>query len=96
MAKKLTLNNKSLLMLRNEIDQLDHELITLLSQRMKVVVQVGLWKREHGVIPLDKDRWQKVVDSRRKIAKKNNIDPDFIEEILNLIHQHALEIERKK
>jgi chorismate mutase len=96
MTKKTITDNTSLESLRDEIDQLDHALIKLLSQRMNVVVQVGQWKKNHGVVPLDNDRWQKVLDSRKALAIQNNLNSHFVETIFEAIHHQALEIEHEK
>jgi chorismate mutase len=93
---KTNVTHKSLVTLRNEIDKLDQKLIKLLAARMDIVVQVGQWKQKHNVVPLDQSRWQEVIDSRKLIARQNNLDQNLVEEIFELIHQQALLIERQK
>lgn len=85
--------NEKLIKLRQQIDEIDHKLIELLSQRMKLVTQVGMYKKNNHIPPLDTARWQQVVESRKKWAIECGLSPSFIEEIFDLLHEQALVIE---
>ncbi len=47
---------------RNQIDQIDQQLIELLEARFAVTKQVGDYKREHQVPVLNSDREQQIID----------------------------------
>ncbi len=47
---------------RNQIDQIDQQLIALLDARFTVTKQVGEYKREHGVPVLNQNREQQIID----------------------------------
>jgi chorismate mutase len=87
------MNKVQLNQLRDQIDQVDQQIISLLAKRMEVVDQVGKLKKQYQVKPLDASRWQQVVDARRQWAEDNQLNPDLIEKIWDLIHDQALEIE---
>lgn len=87
-------HNKSLEQLREEIDKLDSELVSLLAKRIKVVEVVGRYKAQHGLQPLDNKRWQSVLESRIALGKKFGLRSDFIRSILNAIHKQSLLIQK--
>jgi len=80
--------------LRKQIDILDKELIRTLSERMSIVKKIGEYKKEHNLEPLDEKRWSEVLESRKKWARKMELDEEFIEEIFNTIHTKSIDIEK--
>ena len=81
--------------LRKQIDEIDSLIINLLAKRMKVVEEVGRLKKKHHIPPLDPARWQRVLNSKMKKAKSLGLDPEMVKKIYNIIHDYALEIEKK-
>ncbi|PIV38208.1 hypothetical protein COS31_00610 [Candidatus Roizmanbacteria bacterium CG02_land_8_20_14_3_00_36_15] len=81
--------------LRKIIDEIDGLIVNLLAKRMKVVKKVGLFKKRHNLPPLDPTRWQQVLNSKMEKAKSLGLDPEMVKKIYNIIHNQALEIEKK-
>lgn len=79
---------------RNQIDQIDAELIELLAQRFEVVKKVWEYKKLNNLPPLQPGRWQEVLNSKKKLAEEKGISPVFIENIWNEIHEYALTLEK--
>ena len=79
--------------LRRRIDELDKELLELLARRMAVVREVGTYKHAHRIDPLDRTRWDEVIKDRLVLAESLGLSETFVNELYELIHQHALEIE---
>ncbi|HWY80041.1 MAG TPA: chorismate mutase [Candidatus Sulfotelmatobacter sp.] len=86
--------NKTLENLRKEIDILDEELLNILAKRMDIVYKVGKLKKEQGIPPLDKTRWQQIVDRIIETAKKKNIPETSVKIIYEEIHKAALSLEK--
>ncbi len=67
--------------LRQEINQIDDELVVLLEKRMKLVNQVATYKQETGKVVLDTKREEvilgRVVDHVENPAYKNTILATF-------------------
>jgi len=80
--------------LRKKIDRLDMQLLTVLQERMRVVVDVGKLKALHNIPPLDAKRWQSVLESRLLQAEAFGLHKEFITRILDTIHDEALRIEK--
>jgi chorismate mutase len=81
--------------LRIELDQIDQELIKLLAIRMKIVTEVGKWKKANNYPVLDPSRWDKVLSSKIALGKNEGLSPGMIADIWNRIHEEALDIEMK-
>ncbi len=68
--------------LRDQIDEVDKQMIDLLVRRLKLVEQVGEVKSEHGLPIYAPDREAAMLASRREEAEKKGIPPQLIEDIL--------------
>lgn len=79
---------------RNNIDQIDTQIIELLAKRFEVVKKVWEYKKKNNLPPLQLERWQQVLFSKKELAKQYWINPDFIEKIWNEIHDYALYLEK--
>lgn len=80
---------------RSQIDTIDTQIIQLLGERFHVVEEIGKYKKQHKMQPLQASRWQEVLYSRMQMAEKNGIDPKWIQEIWEEIHQYALKLENR-
>lgn len=81
--------------LRDQIDEIDQQLIKLLVQRMQVVQQVGAYKKAHGIEPLDVKRFQQVLESKIEQGSKLGLSESLITDIYERIHYEALMLEEK-
>lgn len=75
---------------RLEIDQLDDQLFSLLSRRMRVVERIGRIKRENGVTILQRRRWGEIVENLTGRAAALNLSRDFIRTVLDAIHMESI------
>jgi len=86
---------KPLETLREEIDAIDNEIITLIAKRLRVVSDIGKVKKEKNIPPLDANRWEKVLQKITQKAKENNVPVELVEKIYREIHHTALSIQKK-
>ncbi|NLS12226.1 bifunctional chorismate mutase/prephenate dehydrogenase [Vibrio sp. SM6] len=68
--------------LRDQIDSVDKQILTLLAQRLALVEQVGEVKSRHGLPIYAPDREAAMLASRREEAQKLGVPPQLIEDIL--------------
>ncbi len=80
---------------RNEIDDLDNQLLETLKARLGVVHKIANYKKENKMTILQQDRWQKILEKSREKAANLSIDEDFIESIFKSIHQNSI-LEQEK
>lgn len=66
---------------RQEIDQIDHEIIQLLDQRLELVKQVGAYKRQSNVAVLDQKRESEIMMKIQKGQLNNE------QEIMDIYQQ---------
>ncbi len=81
---------KELTMLRNQIDDIDDEIIQLLSDRMGISKQIAYIKKSTNMSIFQIDRWKTLLDSILKNAKTYDLDNDFVKEIYEIIHQESI------
>ncbi len=68
--------------LRDQIDEVDKQMLELLAKRLSLVEQVGEVKSRHGLPIYAPDREAAMLASRREEAAKKGIPPQLIEDIL--------------
>jgi len=81
--------------LRKEIDQCDHQLLTILFNRMEMVKKVGEYKQKHNIPALDQDRWDAAQQARLSHSQKIGLDPQLTRDLFDCIHLHALRLEEE-
>jgi len=81
--------------LREEINEVDEQLVRILAKRMDIVKEIGKLKKENNLSALDEKRWQEVLERTLENAKKYTVSEDLIKKIYEKIHATALEIEKK-
>ncbi len=77
--------------LRNQIDSIDQQMLELLSQRMKVVEEIGKYKSKNEVTILQLRRWEKIISTRVKLGKKLGLTEDFVKKLLQLVHKESIQ-----
>ncbi len=76
--------------LRQEIDNIDKQLLKYLAKRMNISKQVWIHKKEKWIQPLQSLRRNEVLDNKKEKWKKLWLNEKFIENIRNSIHQESL------
>lgn len=80
---------------RNEIDNIDKEIIRLLSTRFEYVKEVVKYKDGTAKGIEAADRKAAVFRSRREWAEQCGLNPDIIEDIYTRLIQYFIEEEKK-
>ena len=80
--------------LREEIDLLDNELLSLFAKRFKFIEDAALIKNDINEIR-DNARIEKIVSRVRGLAKTNNLSEDIIEELWRFIIELSIKHEKK-
>lgn len=77
--------------LRSSIEYIDHQLIDLLSYRMKIVEDIATVKKKHNMTILQEDRWRHLSGRHIEKAGLSNLDGQFINELFKLIHLASID-----
>ncbi|MBE9469430.1 MAG: bifunctional 3-deoxy-7-phosphoheptulonate synthase/chorismate mutase type II [Bacteroidetes bacterium] len=76
---------------RDQIDSIDTQLIELLAQRMEIVKQIGVYKKNNDVTILQLSRWEKIINSRINFGLKLGLSEKLIKKIMQLIHKESIQ-----
>ena len=82
-------------LLRNEIDVIDDNLISLLGKRMEYVKEIGVWKRDQNISLLQLERWKKILFTRLRKSEEIHLSRQFMRAIFELIHEEALRVQEE-
>ncbi len=78
---------------RNEIDQLDDELLHLLQKRLSYSEKIGELKKEKQVSIFQPDRWKYILDEMNRKGSALGINPGFIRNLFIQIHDESIRIQ---
>lgn len=76
--------------LRHEIDKIDAELIDILAKRMKIVEEIGQYKKENNITVLQIRRWADIIFDRLNIGSKLGLNKEFLLHMLQLVHKESI------
>ncbi|XBC37510.1 MAG: chorismate mutase [Buchnera aphidicola (Meitanaphis microgallis)] len=83
-------STSTLLKLRNIINTLDKDLITLLAKRKTTVIQIAKTKIEQNYPIRDIEREQLLLKNLTIFGKKNNLDDKYIYDLFNIIIKDSI------
>jgi len=83
--------NSKLSALREDIDNLDKDLVALLAKRMEVARQIGQFKKENDIQILQAGRWEEITATRKAEGVAGNLSESFLETYLKAIHQESID-----
>ena len=78
--------------LRNRIDEIDYQIIELLSKRNYISKEVGEYKRKHNLDGEDIKRFDSMLFNRISYADDLGIDSLFIKRLFSVVHANSLDI----
>lgn len=76
--------------LRQRLSEVDRELVALIAQRQRIVAEVGAHKIENAVPTRDYEREKEVIKFARQRALDLRVDPDTIEQVMQLLIRSSL------
>lgn len=81
---------ESLTELRQQIDQIDDDLLAILAKRMRVSREIGQYKKEHNMPILQTIRYGQILDKRIEEAEKLEVGAPFMKKVLEAIHEESI------
>jgi chorismate mutase len=79
--------------LREQINYLDEELISLISNRMKVVKEIGNIKKESNVTILQSGRYSEIIERALKKAKQVELSEEFMKTYMEAVHIESIRVQ---
>ena len=85
-----------LLKLRQQIDQLDDELMSILGQRMRIADMIGDYKKENSITILQTKRWNEILERAFKKGEHLGLSKEFITKYFNAVHLESIAHQTKR
>lgn len=89
-VKPNNINLTDLEELRYQIDKYDHDLLEILSKRMKSAAKIGEYKKNNNMTILQANRWDIILNSRLKKGLSLDLSEKMIKSIFKTIHQESI------
>jgi chorismate mutase len=77
--------------LRAQVDRLDHDLLELMSQRLKLSHRLGTLKKEYDLPILQPKRWEQILETRHREGASMGLNLSFLNKWLQLMHQESIQ-----
>ncbi|MFZ9387205.1 MAG: chorismate mutase [Chitinophagaceae bacterium] len=81
--------------LRQQINQLDDELMQILSRRMRVAEQIGDYKRQNNITILQTGRWNEIIERACQSGEKLGLSREFITRYFDAVHMESINHQKK-
>jgi chorismate mutase len=79
--------------LREKIDHLDQELIDVLATRLKLIEEIGEYKKENNVTIFQLERWNEIIQTRPEWGRQSNLGIEFVRELYRVIHDESIRVQ---
>ncbi len=83
-------STEGIVQLRKQIDELDNQLMELLSKRMRVCREIGYYKKEHNMTVLQTSRYNEILDKRGAQGALCGMASDFVAKVFEGIHEESV------
>ncbi len=81
--------------LRQQINQLDDELMQILGQRMRIAEQIGQYKKDNNITILQTNRWNEIIERATKKAAQIGLSREFITRYFDAVHMESINHQKK-
>ncbi|MFT3981014.1 MAG: chorismate mutase [Ferruginibacter sp.] len=81
--------------LREQINHIDDELLTLIGQRMKIADKIGEYKRDNNVTILQTNRWNEILDRAVRRGETLGLSKEFIIRYFDAVHLESISHQNK-
>ena len=81
--------------LREQINQIDDELLALIGQRMKIADRIGKYKRENNITILQTHRWNEILAKAFVKGELLGLSKDFITKYFDAVHLESISHQNK-
>ncbi|MDX1476651.1 MAG: chorismate mutase [Saprospiraceae bacterium] len=75
---------------RDEIDEIDNDLLYTLSRRFRVLEDIARIKKDHDMQILQPERWNQLINNIGRMAEELDLDAQVVQEIYKQIHHQSM------
>ena len=81
--------------MRQQINQLDDELLLLLGQRMKVAEKIGQYKKDNNITILQTNRWNAILERAFAKGEQLGLSKEFVTKYFDAVHMESINHQNK-
>ncbi len=81
--------------LRQQINQIDDELMQMLGRRMQIAEQIGNYKRDNNITILQPTRWHEIIEKAFVKGEKMGLSREFISSYFDAVHMESINHQKK-
>jgi chorismate mutase len=81
--------------MRQQINQLDDELLQVFSTRMKVAQKIGEYKKNNDITILQTNRWNEILDRAVSKGNKLGLSDEFVTKYMDAVHMESINQQNK-
>ncbi len=93
-AEKKDQTEKQLAELRALIDDKDHELLELLAERLQMVEEIGIIKKDNKISILQPERKNDISTDRKEKGTALGLKTEFVDKLFSILHQESVNIQQ--
>ncbi len=76
--------------LRDQIDELDDEILHSLAERMAIARTIGQYKYRNNITILQPERWEEIIRTRTANGESQQLTREFILKLYGIIHEESI------
>ncbi len=88
--KEMT-DSEGLINLRKRVQELDQTLLNVLSERMKLSKEIGLFKKENNITILQEELWERKLQETLALAPNLELSSDFVHAFMDAVHLESID-----
>ena len=81
--------------LREQINHVDDELLTLIGQRMKIADKIGEYKKNNNIVILQTNRWNEILQKAINKGESIGLSREFITRYFDAVHLESINHQNK-
>lgn len=81
--------------IREHLNRLDDALVVILAERMAFIPKVAEYKKQNNVTRFQPEREKEILETKKELAKKLNLNPELVKKIFEVIIEDAHRIEKE-
>ena len=81
--------------LRQQINQLDDELLQIISQRMKIAEKIGAYKKANNITILQTNRWNEILERAYQKGNTLKLSKEFMTKYFDAVHMESIQHQNK-
>ena len=81
--------------IRKQIDRTDQVLLTALAERMSVMPDIAIYKKQNDISVFQEEREQAIMKRIKNMSSEQGLNSDFVEEIFLSIFNEAKRIQHE-